>query len=753
MIAISFEDTSCGVMDITSTWEANISRDTAETQTPSEMFMFEDAEVQTGLYTEIVEEVVSKKDVGANLVDLLAEYHKQRGREAWAAMIREGKVSIDGETVTHPDKVLEPDQYIEFVNEKSNAETEISRADFGTQADEDELSAGSTSLLRFLDNTLPLVEQELKNNIVSKAFDGYTAMREDRPESIELWKILTVDLEKHKVVFPDWSKGNHYAGVIVRCHVTRNKERIYDIDMSDGGSRLNGVREEYIRAILPGVGGDGGRSRRSGGRSSMRLYEGMRLHACVRRGTNESRYLPGRVTAVHRNETVDVECEGGVIKAGLTRDDLLVGLTEGQEVEARRPVIVSMQCTGVSWSCNGSMVVASYGNADVSGWCDSPGAVCTWSVFGRDLNPSVPDFVLDHTVCVMCVRCHPTNPSVVAAGSFNGEVIVWDVNNPEGPLHLSSITEDSHDEPVMGVDWVLDSSLGVYLVCSVGADGKVLLWNLEQGFKKPFRGCMLAKTKVSKRQNYPLAHGGTSLSFSGGLRRAKWLVVGQEGGSIVRAQASRILSAPPPAESSTDKRGGKYASLRRKGETFSHETHIGPVNAIQCSPFHRSLFLTGGQDGTVRLYHMLEQNPLRTWEPAPQEDTDIDSSFAAISCIGFSYTRPAVFAAGSRDGYVYVFDLLSSSTGPVTVLQLPPVGANMDTVAEAKANGRGLTGPRARVSGICFNKKQRDLLAACDHTGRVFVWKMGWTLSNSKQTEQAFIDHLGSVSVDDNMDL
>ena len=90
-------------------------------------------------------------------------------------------------------------------------------------------------------------------------------MREDRPESIELWKILTVDLEKHKVVFPDWSKGNHYAGVIVRCHVTRNKERIYDIDMSDGGSRLNGVREEYIRAILPGVGGDGGRSRRSGG--------------------------------------------------------------------------------------------------------------------------------------------------------------------------------------------------------------------------------------------------------------------------------------------------------------------------------------------------------------------------------------------------------------------------------------------------------------------------------------------------------
>lgn len=64
-----------------------------------------------------------------------------------------------------------------------------------------------------------------------------------------------------QVVYPDWSKGNHYPGVIVKCDLTRNKERIYDIDLSDGGGRLVGVREEYIRAIVsPDLDGRGARS-------------------------------------------------------------------------------------------------------------------------------------------------------------------------------------------------------------------------------------------------------------------------------------------------------------------------------------------------------------------------------------------------------------------------------------------------------------------------------------------------------------
>jgi WD40 repeat protein len=120
-------------------------------------------------------------------------------------------------------------------------------------------------------------------------------------------------------------------------------------------------------------------------------------------------YLPGRVTKAHRNGSVDVECEGGVTKLGLVSDDLLVGLSEGQEVEARKPLLTPLQCTGVSWSCN-----------------------------GREFQENQPTCVLDHTVCLMCVQFHPENPSLLAAGSFNGEVIVWDLNTPEGAVKVLS---------------------------------------------------------------------------------------------------------------------------------------------------------------------------------------------------------------------------------------------------------------------------------------------------------------------------
>jgi hypothetical protein len=107
---------------------------------------------------------------------------------------------------------------------------------------------------------------------------------------------------------------------------------------------------------------------------------------------------------------------------------------------------------------------------------------------------------------------------------------------------------------------------------------------------------------------------------------------------------------------------------------------------------------------------------------------------------------------GSKDGYVYLFDLLLNLTGPLTTLRLPPVGVSSDPTGRGGGSGgRGgkkttSSGGTPRVTGLSFNSKQRDLLSVCDSTGRVLVWKLGWSFSNKKFGELNYFESLGDIS-------
>jgi hypothetical protein len=54
------------------------------------------------------------------------------------------------------------------------------------------------------------------------------------------------------------------------------------------------------------------------------------------------------------------------------------------------------------------------------------------------------------------------------------------------------------------------------------------------------------------------------------------------------------------------------------------------------------------------------------------------------------------------------------------------------------------------ITGIAFNRKQRDLIAACDYSGRVHIWRLGWSLSNRHPAELKIMEDLGStIATDD----
>ena len=383
--------------------------------------------------------------------------------------------------------------------------------DYKGQSDDDEakdgdIDRGAGDLGHSLRRMAALVEAEMELNASSRAFDGYQLQSSAGPDNeVTYWKCLTVDLEKRKVVFPDWSKATHFAGRVTRCLLSRNRERLYDVEFDDGG-RQAGVREEHIRILGDAPEGrdegkdsrdrDRGKGGGAGAAAAARLQEGVRVHAKTS-SRGKVKYLPGRIVRAKAGR-FDVECEGGTVHKDLTSDDILVGVQEGQSVEARRPARVALQATGVAWNVTGSTLAASYGRTDIAGWCDMPGAVCVWNVFGKDFDCANPDYVLDHPSCLLCVAFHPLLPALVAAGSFNGEVVVWDLASSEQTPLVSPIAEQVHKEPVVDLQWVRDGG-EEWLLCSAGADGKILFWSLGNGLKSPVMGATLSKGRASRR--------------------------------------------------------------------------------------------------------------------------------------------------------------------------------------------------------------------------------------------------------------
>lgn len=73
---------------------------------------------------------------------------------------------------------------------------------------------------------------------------------------------------------------------------------------------------------------------------------------------------------------------------------------------------------------------------DIVGWCEHPGALATWNLAREELVASKPDHFLATDTCLMCCAFHPACPPLVAAGTFNGELIVWDLSR-DGDMQVA----------------------------------------------------------------------------------------------------------------------------------------------------------------------------------------------------------------------------------------------------------------------------------------------------------------------------
>lgn len=377
----------------------------------------------------------------------------------------------------------------------------------------------------------------------------------------------------------------------------------------------------------------------------------------------------------------------------------------------------------------------------------------------------------------MCVAYHPKNPSVVAAGSFTGEVFVWDLEPQEYRLYGSSIGEYYHQEPITKVEWVYDITTSDYHIASVSGDGKVLFWRVkDKRLDHPIEGYIMhsvdAQTKEGARKTGEYVLGGKSMGFSHD-KTSRTFVIGSEGGQVARCfakssiamgksrlsdlfkgekkwtvTACRLVGMLPSEQLSgvrhqvetyaTEKRvkeitlGTVYEArvnpfqLYPNAANFYFDPHAGPVYDVSFSPFRKNLFLTCSLDGTVRLYTYLQKDPLLVIEVSPT------SSY--LYAVAWSKTRPAVFGVTAEDGNVYIYDLMMDKIAPVVTLKKHETADGI--VAKS-------TSP---MLALDFNPRQRNFVAAGDAAGKIYIWKLSWRLANLQSDEMTVLEALETAA-------
>ncbi|KAF1332796.1 Wd-40 domain-containing protein, partial [Globisporangium splendens] len=455
---------------------------------------------------------------------------------------------------------------------------------------------------------------------------------------------------------------------------------------------------------------------------------------------------------------------------------------------------LKLSCTGVSWNATGSAIAVAYGRFDHTGWCNYRSALCLWSVFHADFNPQKPTLVLETSSGLMCVVFHPKNPSLVAAGSFNGEVFVWDTEPEEYRFYASGIGDCFHREPVTKVAWVYDVQAAKYNIASVSGDGKVLFWRLKDKLAHPVEGYVMhlpgAGTSASNNSTHLAASGSTnrkgyviggkSLGFCSNDKTSRSFVVGSEGGAVTRcfskgmarssdfkgekkwtAMAARLVGKLPSQRIPAIRRQVElYATEKKSKEItlamvyeakldpnslypsamdFAFEQHSGPVYDVSFSPFRKSLSLSCSSDGTARVYSYAQREPVLSLEVTP--------SSAYLYAIEWSRTRPMVFGVAAEDGNVYIYDLKVDHVNPVVVLSgKDPIASSTSTSSSAAQPPQSSKTPSSPMFSLDFNPRQRNFVAAGDASGSVNIWKLSWQLANLQSGEVAMLEGLEATT-------
>lgn len=280
--------------------------------------------------------------------------------------------------------------------------------------------------------------------------------------------------------------------------------------------------------------------------------------------------------------------------------------------------------TSLDWSTQfPELLLAAYNQSeDLS--IEADGICLVWNM---KFKKTTPEYMFQCQSPVTSCCFAKFHPNLVVAGTYSGQIVLWDNrNNKRTPVQRSPLSSSAHTHPIYCINVV--GTQNAHNLISISTDGKLCSWSLDM-LSQPQDILELSQQKQSR----PVAV--TCVSFP--QNDFNNFVIGSEEGAVYGAC-----------------RHGSKAGI-----TDIYEGHQGPITGVDCHPMqsqneYSHLFLTSSMDWTVKLWSSKEHRVINSFE----DNNDY------LYDVRWSPVHPQLFATADGNGRLDIWNTTSEAELP-----------------------------------------------------------------------------------------
>ncbi|CAH8563284.1 unnamed protein product [Heterobilharzia americana] len=407
-----------------------------------------------------------------------------------------------------------------------------------------------------------------------------------------------------------------------------------------------------------------------------------------------------------------------------------------------------LSVTGLSWNSTGALLAIAYGSLCHLDWCTHLGYAALWNMTSDPVTFNHPKHKYITNNCLMCIKFHPTIQSLLAGGTYTGDLVIWDLAHGSDHM-LANITgrKTGHKDCINQIGWItnclqshvhnLNTLNNIHStncrLLTAGSDGRIICWQIDL-----YRSQMVNCVKIFQIRNKDQ----TSLpiySYSSSLRNSAYFrstlsesnsekpvnitclslsksdpdkfVVGTEIGGLLVCEIDSVNWDASNQE--------VVDECMPSPVKFSLARHNGPIYSVDWNAFYPNLILVCGLNQGVQLFSVLQNSPL----------INIDPGEGSVLIAKFSPYLSNIFICITECNSILIYDLI----GDGTVVSVITMQNNIHTEKEYNfqpvllysLTSQGHNEDQGAIISAELNHRDSRLLATGSTNGNTYIWDLG----------------------------